>query len=133
MQLRLLQKKWILNFWNILSHNDELHLLTEIVDSIESTEKKAENILTTLKAKFSKSSRVLKAYAHFLEDIKHETVQAQKIFRQAEEIDEDKKSRHKKSKGHVPRIAKSTELIEDNQSDGASSVRFFFLLSSQAN
>lgn len=108
-QLQQSCKKWIWNFWNHLSKNEELQLLPEMVSAIELNEKNTESILTKLTSKFPKSTRVLRAYAEFLEDIKHDPEQAQQVYRTADEIEDDKRKHKKIRVPHTPREKKGHE------------------------
>lgn len=74
---------------------EDLNILPDIVASIETFENKAAVILQKLVEKFPKSSRVLRAYGTFTEEIQKDTEKAKRLYRQADEVEEEKTKKHR--------------------------------------
>ncbi|KAH3743690.1 Family 3 adenylate cyclase [Pelomyxa schiedti] len=101
-------------FWQQL-YLRNLGSLPDIVAMLDSAEKNATQIYEKLKKRFPKSSKVLRQFASFLEQVKNDPQQAQVMYTTADMLEEST-TRHHKNRKHFRQ--NQVAPLEDVESDG---------------
>eukprot|EP01116_Phalansterium_solitarium_P017037 TRINITY_DN4101_c1_g1_i1.p1 TRINITY_DN4101_c1_g1~~TRINITY_DN4101_c1_g1_i1.p1 ORF type:complete len:1696 (-),score=422.37 TRINITY_DN4101_c1_g1_i1:277-5364(-) len=124
-------KEAIRAFWSGVEKEVPLAHLMETVDVIDYTEGKTESAFHQLIARYPKSSRVLRAYAVFMEECANDLEAAQSILLAAEMLDDarsrrhDRRSARKRLARRIKKDSRSNSVAPaPESSDGEEVVRY---------